>query len=372
MGFITQICSAWPQGDFWANLIKLFDFAGNYVWAILIFTVVLKLILSPLDFLQRFYTNKTTRAQAKIQPEIEKIKKRYGQNQNLLYQKQTELYKKNNVSMKGSCIVMLVYMAVTLVVFFTLFSSLQSISNFQIKEQYLELQQEYNTVYEQEYYADYLEINLEEFKTKTSEQKQQEIETKEQAKEAEQEGQVATKKAEVVANAQQKVVEKYEEIKDSWIWVKNVWRADKPTITAIPSYSDFKASTDIDVSEATYKNVMGGLLENKTINVANGYYILSIIVVLVSFLSQYFMKKASQPKGAQMQQGGGLSKILMIIMPIAMLMFTLNSSAMFSVYIITNSLMSTILTPIISKICNKIEDKKEIEIKNKNKAEYSR
>lgn len=368
MGFITQICSVWPQDNTWANIIKIFD-VGNYVWTILLFTVVLKLILSPLDFLQRYYTNKTTRAQAKIQPELEKLRKRYGQNQNLLYQKQTELYKKNNVSMKGSCIVMLVYMAVTLTVFFTLFSSLQSISNFEIKQQYLELRQEYNTVYEKEYYQDYLEINLEEFNQKTAEQKQQEIETKESEKIEEE---LQTKKAEVVSFAQQAVVEKYEDVKDTWIWVKNIWRADKPTVTSILSYNDFKTVSSMDISEQEYKNVMGGLLENKTINTANGYYILSIIVVLISFLSQYFMRKTTQPKGVSAQQAGGLSKILMIIMPIAMLMFTLNSSAMFSVYIITNSLITTILTPIISKVCNKIEDKKETEIKNRNKAEYSR
>ena len=142
--------SAWPEGNFWAFLIKLFD-VGSYAWTIIIFTVVLKLLLSPLDILQRYYTNKTTRAQAKLQPEIEKLKKRYGQNQNLLYQKQNELYQKSGFNMKGSCLVMLVYMVVTLVVFLTLYSSLQSIAGFKIKNQYQELEQTYDSSYNQSY-----------------------------------------------------------------------------------------------------------------------------------------------------------------------------------------------------------------------------
>ena len=156
MDFINLICSSWPQDNFWASVIKLFDFIGNYAWVIIVFTIILKLVLSPLDFLQKYYTNKTTRMQAKLQPELAKLQKRYGQNQTLLYQKQTELYKKNNFSMKGSCVVMIIYMAVTLTVFLTLFNSLQYISNFKIKDQFETLQTTYNQSYEVEYLQNYL------------------------------------------------------------------------------------------------------------------------------------------------------------------------------------------------------------------------
>ena len=71
-----MLCSTWPEGNFWASIIKLFDFVGSYAWTIIVFTIVLKLVLSPLDFLQKFYTNKTTRQQAKLQPELQKLQKR--------------------------------------------------------------------------------------------------------------------------------------------------------------------------------------------------------------------------------------------------------------------------------------------------------
>ena len=378
MDFINMLGLIWPENNFWASLIKIFD-VGSYVWTILIFTVILKLVLSPLDFLQRYYTNKNTRVQALIQPEMEKLKRHYGQNQMLLQKKQTELYSKYNFSMKGSCIVMLIYMVVTLVVFLTLFSSLQAISSFKIKHQYEELQNTYTTSYNtkfENYVEADLNVSFEEYSLKETEEEKLNFlaqayvdvngGTAEEAKII-----IENQTNIFIDEAQDEVVVKYEEIKDSWLWVKNIWRSDKPTQTAILSYQDFINATRYEVGAEKYSLVMGKLISNKEINTVNGYLILSVIVVIVSLLSQFLSRKLSQPKGS-VQQNGGMAKVLMFILPLAMFMFTLNSSAMFSVYIITNSLVSTILIPITTGIANKIENKKEKERKDKNKAVYSR
>ena len=377
MDFVKMLALVWPEGNFWASLIRLFD-VNSYVWTILIFTIVLKLLISPLDFFQRFYTNKNARVQALIQPEMEKLKKHYGQNQMLLQKKQTELYSKYNFSMKGSCIVMLIYMVVTLVVFLTLFRSLQTISSFKIKNQFEDLQTTYNTSYDADFsdYVASLDGIVEEYNLKETDEEKLEYlitlyATKNSATEDDATVAVNSDLNSFIDVAQNKVVVRYEEIKDSWLWVKNIWRPDKPTQTAILNHADYVSATGSKVSQKEYNVVMAKLLNNKEINAVNGYYILSIIVVLVSLLSQYLSRKLSQPKGVQAQQGG-LAKVLMFILPLAMLMFTLNSSAMFSVYIITNSLISTILIPITTKISNSIENRKEKERKDKNKAIYSR
>lgn len=376
MDFINVLGLAMPENNFWATLINIFD-VGSYVWAILIFTVVLKLVLSPLDFLQRFYTNKSMRAQAKIAPELEKLKRQYGNNTMLLQKKQTELYSKNNVSMKGSCIVMLVYMAVTLVVFLTLFSSLRTISSFKIKNQFENLQTTYNNNYNtnfEDYLSTFNASTTEYYLKETDEEKleylAQQYVLQFSVSEDEAKTEISNQLEAFVSNAQDKVVLTYNEIKDSWLWVKNIWRSDKPTKNAILNYNDFVNETKYNISEQNYNLVMAKLLNNSEINSANGYYILSVVVVLVSLLSQFLSRKLSGQNKAQ--AGGGASKILMFILPLAMLMFTLNSSALFSVYIITNSLVSAILMPIISKLSNKIEDKIEKDKKNKNKASYSR
>ncbi|MBQ3047869.1 MAG: membrane protein insertase YidC [Clostridia bacterium] len=378
MDFINMLCSSWPEGNFWASIIKLFDFIGSYAWIIIVFTIVLKLVLSPLDFLQKYYTNKTTRIQAKLQPELEKLQKRYGQNQTLLSKKQTELYAKHNFNMKGSCIVMIIYMVVTLTVFITFFSSLQTISNFKIKDQFETLQTTYNQSYEVEYLQDYLGVvDLNEYYA--SEDKAAFIETKEAEKlvadntlTAET---IANYKANCISNAQDKVVDKYAEIKDSWLWVKNIWRPDSSTAGQILKYEEFIKSTELNISEEDYNNIMGKLFTDEETSGPNGYYILSIIVVLVTFLSQWLTKKLTQPKrsdGKPVQQGGMGSKILMLVLPFIMFMMTMSSSALFAIYIITNSVLSSLINPLTTVICNKIEDKREEKIKNQNKAEYSR
>ena len=389
MDFINMLgASTWPEGNFWASLIKLFD-VGSYAWTIILFTIILKLVLSPLDFLQRYYTNKTTRAQAKLQPELQKLQKRYGQNQTLLAQKQNELYQKNNVSMKGSCIVMLIYMVVTLTVFMTLYSSLGTISNFKINDQFKELQttyhQSYDANYEQSYLVDYLNVNIDDYYT--ADDKDAFVKEKENIKieefkltlsEDEANLKLETEKNEILGPykqvAQQLVFEKYDEVKDSWLWVKNIWRADNPTVKQILNYNDFKAATQTKVTEVEYNDVMGKLLNDPQTNKANGYYILSAIVVIVSFLSQFITRKMTQPKSKDGEAPAmpGMGKMMMFIMPVIMMFFTLSSSAMFAIYIIVNSLFATILTPITTVVCNKIEDKKEKTKKEKNKAEYSR
>ncbi len=399
MDIINLLGAVWPDGNFWASIIRLFD-VGSYAWTIILFTIILKLVLSPIDFMQRYFTNKQTRAQAKLQPELEKLKKRYGQNQTLLYQKQNELYQKNNVKPTGSCIVMLVYMGVTLAVFLTLWSSLQSIAGFNIKNQYKELQTIYYNSFNADYIEDYLQIDLETYNNSTSEEKTELITNAETTKlneilisdevvnntelTTEEEKQtyaqtildgIKKSKQEV---AQIKVADYYPEIKDSFLWIKSIWRADKATVSEIASYDDYKASTgDTGVSKETYNLVMGKLLNNyNDTNQTNGYYILSILVVAVSLLSQLVIRWSSKPKNKNgekvtMQQPG-FTKILMFIMPITMLIFTLTSSSIFAIYIITNSLMTTLITPLTTFACNKIEDVKERKHKEEIKVDYRR
>ena len=375
MDFINLLGSAWPEGNFWSNLIKIFD-VGSYAWTIILFTIVLKLVLSPLDFLQRYYTNKTSRVQAKLQPELEKLKKRYGQNQQLLYQKQSELYKKHNMGMGGSCVVMILYMGVTLLVFFTLFSSLRYISGYKIQNQYNELQSTYYNSYEKEYYVDYLGIeDLESFKTLTPEEQQALILEKETAKGGEEA--VKETKTTAITNAQKEVVKKYKEVKNSWLWIRNIWLPDKATVNEILTHANFQNETGIKVEEEEYNQVMGLLLKNyENTNQVNGYYILAVIVLLVSFFSQWLNKKITQQKAKNGQvvaiQQPGYAKILMWILPIVMMFFTISNSTIFSLYIIANSLMSTIITPVTTIISNKIEDKKEAKRQAEIKVDYRR
>lgn len=376
MTLLSSVTSQWPSG-FWPSLIKIFE-VGSYAWTIILFTVVLKLVLSPMDFLQRLFTNRQARAQAKLQPQLEKIKRQYGQNQTLLYQKQNELMAKSGVNMKASCITMLVYMVLTLTIFISLFNSMRGIAGFKIQNQFNDLRETYAVTYDGGYLKDYLNMTDEEVAelyTKSGDERKEFLLTFENAKVTTDLTleQVQAKGEEIKTQAQDNVATRYEEIKDSWLWIKNIWIADKATAAEIQSYSAYVSSTgDKTVFEEDYNNVMGKLQSvDKSVN---GYYILSILVVAVTFLSQWLNKKLSSPKdksGNTVKQPGA-GKFLMIILPFTMLLFTLNSSAIFSIYIITNSIISTALSPVITILCNKIEDKREREKIEVIKPDYMR
>ena len=400
MDIINLLCSAWPQNNFWATLIKIFD-VGSYAWTIILFTLVLKLVLTPLDFFQRYSTNKTTRAQAKLKPQLDKLQKQYGQNQTLLYQKQNELYKKSGFSMKGSCIVMLIYMVATLTIFLTLYNSIQYIAGFKIKTQFNTLQDTYYSSYNPNYNT-YYGIDEKDLNSlESQEEKDAYISSKLSLKEESIKSQLdmtdemfsgltgdalQTKIKEEIdkkideeltpykETAQGLVVEKYLEIKDSWLWIKNIWIADKPTVNEILTYNSYKSSTgDESVTQEEYETIMAKLLNgDEKLNGVNGYYILSILVVLVSLLSQFISRKMMQPKGAPAQNQGTMAKVMMFFMPIVMLLFTLRSSSIFSIYILANSFISTLLMPLTTKLCNSIAEKQDKQEEIKTKADYSR
>ena len=72
---------------FWGKLIDLFvKWVGNYGWAIILLTIALKLVLTPLDILQKRVNKKNAQMQAIMQPELRKIQEKYpGDRKNGLY-----------------------------------------------------------------------------------------------------------------------------------------------------------------------------------------------------------------------------------------------------------------------------------------------
>ena len=128
----------------WEKIIMAFNSnIANYALAIICMTLVIKLILFPFDFLNRKFTRKSTKMQAEIQPEIDVLKKKYGNNQKELNAKTMEVYKKHNYNVGGTCLVTLITMVLTMVVFFTLFAGLNKMSSYKVAQQYEDLRLAY-------------------------------------------------------------------------------------------------------------------------------------------------------------------------------------------------------------------------------------
>ena len=80
---------------FFINLLNwINNLVGNYGWSIVLFTLVIRLVLLPLDIKSK----KSMRAVSKIQPKLQALQKKYANDKEKLNQKTMELYRKEHVS----------------------------------------------------------------------------------------------------------------------------------------------------------------------------------------------------------------------------------------------------------------------------------
>ncbi len=349
------------SSNVWATIINLFaKWIVNYGWTIIIFTIVLKLILSPLDIFQRYSSSKQQRVMAYMQPEINAVQEKYAGNQERINAETQKIYKKYNKGLGGSCVIMLVTMIVSMVIFFTLYSSIRSYGSEKLYESYYELD------------TTYISATVD-YNTLTAEEQSELGLTEEEY-------------------ALQQVQAKYEELSksNSWLWVKNVWKADTSTsqFVDVDDYIDYyldyytdyyqvDAEDEDAVAEITtnlttrYELITTTLIGDSSDN--NGYYVLIVLSALVNLLSQIISTKLLTPKGQKMNM---MNKIMMIVLPIFMLIFAWTSNVVFTLYIITNAIMTTLLSTIISLIMKRINRNKDINTllkrKNVEVVEYSR
>ena len=89
-------------------LFQIYSFVGNYGVAIILFTILFKLILLPLN-LKQTKSMKETQA---IQPELEKLKKKYKNNQEKLNAETMKLYKLYNISPMAGCLPLLLQLPI--------------------------------------------------------------------------------------------------------------------------------------------------------------------------------------------------------------------------------------------------------------------
>ena len=149
MAVLSFLMSVAEPSGFWITIIRAFEnVTNNYVLAIIFLTVVIKLLWTPIETFNRRSQQKMSQTQAKMQPELDAINKKYAKDPNLLKQKQNEVYKKYNSKSMGGCFLMLLFMALNLTIFFTLFSGLNTMGAYKISESYDYLKYSYANVLE--------------------------------------------------------------------------------------------------------------------------------------------------------------------------------------------------------------------------------
>lgn len=124
---------------------------GNYGVAVICFTLILKLAMSPFDVWQKVVMTKNNRAMERMKPQLEKLQQQYAGNKELYSQKQMELYRKEKYSMLGSCLPSII----SLVIFFMVFSGFNGMVKQYNINMYKDLSSSYYSTYETQYAAVY-------------------------------------------------------------------------------------------------------------------------------------------------------------------------------------------------------------------------
>lgn len=96
------------KGAISALLHLMYDLTGNFGVAIILATIVIKIILLPLTLKQ----DKSMKSMKVLQPEIEKIKQQYQNDPKMMNQKTMELYQKHKVNPMGGCLPLLVQLPI--------------------------------------------------------------------------------------------------------------------------------------------------------------------------------------------------------------------------------------------------------------------
>ena len=114
--------------EFLCSIIRgINTFTNSYGWAIVVFTILVRLVLMPLEVKSR----KGMRQMQALQPQMEALQKKYANDKEKLTQKQQELYRKAHYNPLSGCLPMLIQMPIL----FLMFGAMRQIANEQLAMQ---------------------------------------------------------------------------------------------------------------------------------------------------------------------------------------------------------------------------------------------
>ncbi len=354
----------------------LIEGVGIVGLGVILFTLILKTVVLPLDVYSRVKMKKQSLLMESMRPQMEKLQKQYANDKAMYSQKVMELQKANGISMFGACIPMIV----TLVIFMTVFSAFSTYSQYANLSTYNDMVKEYNvsvnefvlkningeTVNEKGFLIEEKDnsigeiayfVDFEAFKTLAQ---PNDFDIKNEAEK------MSVVRNYVREHARKAAADYYRSNRNSFIWVGNIWYPDSMLNKEVPNFSKFsstisRAGTGLDNSyEESYDEVThylrwdgykneAGKLEGK---VFNGYFVLIVLAIGLMFLQQFISmrsQKASSELGTVDGSGARTNKWMLIMMPIIYGAFSFFYSAAFSLYMITNTLYGLITTLIINK-----------------------
>lgn len=337
---------------------------ASFGWTVVLFTVILRLILSPLDIWQKVISRRNNKAMERMKPQLEALQARYADDKQRLQQEQMALYKKEKYSTMGMCLPTIV----TFVVFFVVFAGFRQMVGYQFAKDYKECVKAYNTSI-----AEQIEANKDADYIVDNGDGKWDIDDVAKT-ESGADFYAAAKK-----NAQHAVYNVYYSEDQvtirSFLWIKNIFVSDN-WAQAVPDFATVTGQKGMATSKLTgitvdeYNDVMAKVLGTGGYGKDgkwNGLLILPILSIALSFLSTKLLSgsQAQPPAPPQDAQGEGAEKaksqqqtmkMMQYVMPIMMGVFALFYSGAFALYMFTSSLCA-ILFQLTFNLIAKLVDK---------------
>jgi YidC/Oxa1 family membrane protein insertase len=317
---------------------------NNYGLAVILFTVILKTVMLPLDIWSRKLMHKSQRSLKKLKPQLDAVQEQYGHDRLQVMQRQRAIKKAAGHSDLKS----MLPMVVTMVVFIMVFGGF----NLQVRNRN----------------ADLFEATFNVFETHLQTFPEGELRDAERMR-------LLT---ETDTDMLEEVRLVFIEMKDGFIWIGNLFMPDVPWRTPIPRIDD--ATTVMWDDDGNLIQIIGGderaffqryiepLAGEEGIQRWNGFLILPLLSIALNFL---VTKLNPRPQtNPSMRNTRGLTpeqaakqaetsqKMAMFTMPLIMGVFALMWSAALGLYIFTNSLYSSGFGLIFKRVQDK-KDKEE-------------
>lgn len=351
--------------------------ATSFGWTVVVFTIILRLILSPLDIWQKLITRKNNKAMVRMKPQLEALQAQYADDKQRLQQEQMALYKKEKYSTMGMCLPTIV----TMVVFFVVFAGFRQMVGYQFANDYKTCVNAFDKSIASQIENKYGDVNGDNLFNLDDIPKTEEG---------------AAFYDEAISIAQQDVYDVYyskeQTATRSWLWIHNIfspdnWGKSVPDFATVTGQSGLSTSKLTGITIDEYNEVMGKVLGTggwkKSTGTWNGLMILPVVSTLLSFLSTKLSqiqqegyqrkslaqrkkeraekkakKKADIEAGNPPQPGQQQSmKAMTYAMPIMFGVFTLFYSGAFALYMFTSSL-TAILFQFLFSLVFKLIDKK--------------
>ncbi|NLJ40999.1 MAG: YidC/Oxa1 family membrane protein insertase [Clostridiales bacterium] len=318
------------MGALWGSLVGFLQsiiltinsVVGNYGVSVILFTLLIRLVLLPMDLKSKASMKKMSA----LNPEIQKINEKYKNDPEKKNKKVMELYQKHQVSPFGGCLPMLLQMPLM----FAMFAALRAISSDQLQGFYVNLINYSNTA---------IGPALNEFVDKVQnaaaiKQSMGDVFTSLFSNPNNEK--LITQLTEVVGSGNMTTIIdgiknistpgalnflKTSESSLRFLWIRNVWIADSPLR---------------DIIGRTIPFMEGGIK-----GAWNGLFILSGLAGLTSFLQT----KLTAPPGDNQQ-----AKTMNMIMPLMSIWFTSMYTSAFSIYWVTSNIFQIVQQLIYNRL----------------------